>query len=369
MTLTQVGHFGKGEIEYLLEHDGVVLLELDDVSWDFDAAIAPGGAGLGDLQDRFHKRTGPPKGTWSISRKLLQRANDKGSLFEDLLCGSAYIVCEWADAAAGTLTTKETITSMLQIREVTNGTVWEEGVDFTVNYTTHVITFVSTVPAGGVEVRYLTTTASLMDGNKIQDAGIESAITNIWSGIATGVASQSSAAKYIGTYSLLCTVSAQNDGLQYDPNIAVIPGRSYTFRFWAQGTKDETLVVNWTDAGGSVAMTGSPFTFAASATWQECSATFTPDEATILNIQIINSAAGKHNFYVDELYLGLTDPTENPLDGQRLPFEFTIIARHVQDQTNLFKLKKCAIYKLGVKSGEAYTESFGGNFLEYEGQP
>lgn len=371
MTGPQIGAYGKGEVEYLIRHNNTVLLEMDDVGWDFDAAMAAGGAGLGTLQNTYHKRTGPPGGSWSLSRKLLQRS-DNGALFEDLLAGSAYIVTDEADAAAATLTTSETLVSMLQVQERTSGTIWKESVDFTVNYATNVITFVSTVPAGGVEIKYLTTTAHMKSQNLVQNSGVEAAITNIWEAFATATVVRTTTAAQVrtGSGALSVTPAAQHDGVGHSPNIVVIPGRAYRFRFWAKGTAAQILAAHWQDAGGVTAMSiVSPAAATlAGADWEEFDFTFTPDESTILNIFIKCSHAAPVVAYIDDLYLGLNAPTVNVLEGQRLPFLFEIVCRRVVDQVELFTLKKCCVYKLGAKSGELYTESLGGEFLEYTGQ-
>ncbi len=369
MSGPQIGHYAPGEIEYLIEHDNTVLLEIDDFSYDFDAGMEPGGAGLGDLQNTYHKRVKAPKGSWNISRKALQRA-DKGQLFLDLLKGSAYIVTDEADAGAATLTLSETLVSVLQVQERTSGTIWEEGVNFTVNYATSVITFVSTVPAGGVEIKYLTTEASVKSQNLIQDGQFEAAITNIWAAFATATVVRTSTAAQVrtGTYGLSVTPAAQNDGTQHEPNITVIPGVTYRFRFWVKGTADDTILAYWQDAGGVVAMTlvGPTDSKIVGADWNEFNYTFTPDESTILNVIIKNTTAVPHVFYLDDIYLGENAPTPNAMDGQRLPFQFNVIARRVVDQVNVYKLSGCSIYSQGVKSGNAYAESVKGEFLNIE---
>ena len=369
MSGPQIGHYAPGEIEYLVEHDNTVLLEVDDFNWEFDAGMETGGSGLGKLQNTYHKRVKAPKGSWGISRKALQRA-DKGQLFLDLLKGSAYIVTDEADAAASSLTLSETLVSVLQVQERTSGTIWEEGVDFTVNYATSVITFVSTVPAGGVEVKYLTTAAHMKSQNLIQNGQFESAITNIWTAFATGSVARTSTAAQVrtGAYGLAVTPAAQNDGVSYAPNITVIPGRTYRFRAWVKGTANDTIAAYWEDAGGVVEMTAvTPSDHKiVGADWNEFDWTFTPDESTILNVIIKNTLAVPNAFYLDDVYLGENAPTPNAMDGQRLPFQFNVIARRVVDQVNVYKLLGCSIYNLGVKSGAAYTESIKGEFLDIE---
>lgn len=369
MSGPQIGHYSPAEIEYLVEHDNTVLLELDDVNWGLDGQMEPGGAGLGKLQNTYHKRTKAPIGNWSINRNALQRA-DKGQLFLDLLKGSSYIVTDEADAAAATLTTSETLVSILQVQERTSGTIWEEGTDFTVNYATSVITFVSTVPAGGVEVKYLTTTAHMKSDNLINNGQFEEAITNIWELYATATVARTSTAAQVrtGTYALAVTPGAQNDGVSYVPDITVIPGKVYRFRCWVKGTADETIPAYWEDAAGTVAMTiVSPANAAiVGADWNELDFTFTPDESTIKSIIIKNTHAGKHVFYLDDVYLGENAPVPNPLDGQRHPFEFNVIGRRVVDGVTVFKLRHCAIYSEDWKSGTAYKESMKGQFLDVD---
>ncbi len=369
MSGPQIGHYAPGEIEYLVEHDGSVLMELDDFSWDLDPGMESGGAGLGDLQNTYHKRVKAPKGTWSINRKALQRADD-GQLFMDLLKGSAYIVTDEADAAATTLTTSETLVSVLQVQERTAGTIWTEGVDFTVNYATSVITFVSTVPAGGIEVKYLTTTAPMKSQNLLQNTQFEADITNIWEVVATATVARTSTAAQVrtGTYGLAVTPAAQNDGVAHTPNITVIPGKVYRMRFWVKGTAGKNVLAYWTDSGGETAMTVvSPALGAiAGADWNEFDFTFTPDESTVLAVTIKTTAAAPDVVYIDDVYLGENAPTVNVMDGQRLPFQFNVIARRVVDQVDIYTLKGCALYGLGVKSGTAYTEALKGEFLDIE---
>jgi len=373
MSGPQIGGYGPTEIEYLIEHNNLVLLELDDVALGFDGSLEPGGAGLGRLTNTYHKRTKAPKGDWSISRAKLARA-DNGGLFLDLLKGSAYILTEWADAAAATLTTGETIVSVLQVKEVTLGTVWREVTQYTINYATHAITFLETVPAGGVEVEYITDQIELTSPNLITNGGFEDALTSIWTYFRTGgdtttAVAQNSANKDVGVYALGATVTTQNSGALYLPSIVVIPGRMYRFRFRIKGTSTETFKAQWTDAGATVDMTpvASAGTLSGTAyhTWEY---TFTPDEGTITDIRIINTTASPHVCYLDEVYLGFNASAANPLDGQHQPFTFNIIGRRVADGVTVFKAIKCAAYNLDVKSGAPYKESIKGQFLDYEGE-
>ena len=359
----QIGSYHAGELEVLVEHDNTVLLELDDFSWDFDAKMAPGGAGLGNLQNTYHKRVGAPEGTWSISRKFLSR-DDKGQLFMDLLAGSAYILTEYVAAAASTHTTAETLVSILHVRTRTAGTDWVEGVDYTVNYATDTVTFVSTVPAGGLEIKYITTTAAQTAANLLTNPGIESAITNIWEAVATGTPSADSDNEYVGDYGLKVLAPAQNDGVKHSPDIVVTPGKVYHFRFWSKGTNTETLKAQFTDSGGTSDMTGS--TTMGDATWEEQNWTFTPDEENLLDVRVINTTASPNTFYLDEVYLGENAPSINPLDGQAHPFQFNVIQRRVIDGVTIRKFYKCAIYSAGGKSGEPYTEDVSGQFLKME---
>lgn len=361
----QIGSYYPAEIEWLIEHDNTVLLEVESVGWDFDAGMEPGGAGLGRLQNSYHKRTKAPSGSWSIDRKMLSRT-DKGQLFLDLLKGSAYILTEYVAAAASTHTPAETLVSILHVRTRTGGVDWVEGVDYTVAWSTGVITFVSTVPAGGLEVKYLTTTAALTADNLVTNGGFEDAITNTWEAEATGTPSRDDANEYVGDYGLKVLAPAQNDGVKHVPDIVVVPGRVYHCRAWVKGTDTETFKAQWTDSGGTSDMTGSMTL--SGADWNEFNWTFTPDEETILDIRIINTTAAPNTFYVDEVYLGENAPTVNPLDGQQHAFTFNILARRVVDAVQVMKMKQCAIYADSGKSGAPYTESISGQFLDYEGE-
>jgi hypothetical protein len=368
MTVQQVGHYAPGEIEYLVEHDGDVLLEVDDFSFEFDAKMSPGGAGLGRLKNYYHKRTDAPEGSWSMSRKALSRA-DNGQLFMDLLKGSAYILTEYVDAAASSHTTAETLVSIIHVRTRSGGVYWEEGVDYTVNYATDTITFVSTVPSGGLEVKYITTEAHLAAQNMIQNGGFEEALTNIWEAVGAGcTVSQDASNYYVGDYGLKVDVSAQNDGCKHIEDIVVVPGRTYRLRCWIKGTSGDTFKAQWTDSSGTADMTlvspsGGQLSGSA---WTEFNWIFTPDEETVQDVRIINTKATPSDFYVDEVYLGENEPVINPLDGQHYPFTFNVIGRRVVDGVTVFKLKGCAVYSLGLKSGEAYTESISGQFLDAE---
>lgn len=365
MSVQQVGHYAAGDIEILVEHDNTILLELDGFSWDLDPKMTPGGAGLGDLRNRYHKRTAAPEGNWSIDRKFLP-TSDKGDLFMQLLQGSGYILTEYVAPAAGTHTTAEVLVSILHVRTRTAGVDWVEGVDYTVNYASYTLTFVSTVPAGGLEVKYLTTAAHLLDTNKIQNGGFEDALTNIWEGVATGDPSQDAVNLYVGLYGCKVLVPAQNDGVAHVPDIVVIPGRTYRFRFWIKGTADDTIKAQWTDAGGTSDMTlVSPAGGAiVGADWNEFNFTFSPDEEKVLAINIINSTAAPATFYLDEVFLGDNAAQVNPLDGRTHPFTFNVIVRRRIDQTLVRKFLGCAIYAESGSAGEAWTESISGQFLD-----
>lgn len=365
--MVQIGSHVGSEVEILVEHDNTVLAELTDVNYELDRKGRPGGAGLGTPKNTYHK-FGVPEGSWGLSRNMLKE-DDKGMLFLDLLKGSGYIITEPIANAATTHTTAKTLVHILEIRLVASDTELDVTDDYTVNYATDTITFNSALTEAA-EIKYVST--DMLAENLLENGGFEDVITNIWEAEATGTPSQDSANEYVGTYGGKVLAPAQNDGIKYVPDIAVVPNRTYKLRFAVKGTDTETFKAQWTDAGGTSDMTvvGSAGTLSGAA-WQVWEYTFTPDEATILDIKIINTTAIPHTFYLDEVYLAENDPNTSVLDGANQPFQFNVVWRRKSDGLTIRKLGGCAVYTGSGKSGEgeaAYTEEFGGSFLDFEGE-
>lgn len=364
----QIGHYGPGDLEYLLAHDNTVLEELEDFNWADTQPKAPGGSGLGRLKNKYHKVTGPPEGTFSIVRKMLSYA-DKGTLFDKMLAGSGMIITEFIATASATHDPAETLVSILEIKLITSGTILAETDDYTVNWATGLITFNAALTENA-EIQYISTDKDWIGQNLLQNSGIEDAITNIWSAIATATVARSNAAEYVGTYGLLIVINAANDGGQYDPNIHVYPDREYRLTAMMQGvTVADDCSAHWEDAGGVVQMTAvGTADVLALGVFKLHEWTFTPDEATILSLRILNDdVAAASNIYVDEIYLRENDPRYDVMmSGRNRGYQFEIWARRVLDGVVVAKFRKCEVYDSGKASGEAYTESVNGQFLELD---
>jgi hypothetical protein len=372
--MTQIGHYGPGELEYLIAHDNTILAELQDVSWDYDQKKEPGGTGLGHLHNDYHKRTGAPEGKFSISRNALGYS-DKGTLFLKLLTGAGIIISENVAIAATTWTPGQTPWSIIEIKLNTSGTILKETDDYTVNWATGVVTFNIGLTEAATG-KYISGDADWIGVNLIQNTGIEDDITNQWAktGGANVTATRSATALYVGSYGLYVYNAggafAQNDGAQYDPNIAVVPGRTYRFSFWCKASAaDDTFTVKWTDAGGATSMTPVGTAATLSVTWKLHEFTFTPDEATILNIQILNAKAvptATYN-YIDELRLRENAPKFDVMrSGLNQGFQFDILVRRTLDGVIVRKLQQCEVYSGGMASGDAYKEKMEGQFLRCE---
>lgn len=366
--MPQLGSYGRGEIEILVEHDNTVLAEIQDFKYDFDVPKVASGSGLGDLKNKRFKRTGAAKGTWSMSRNMLSNA-DNGDLLVNLLSGSAHIISEAITISSATYTPSQTLVSILSIQYNTSLTLLEDGVDYTVNYATGVITF-TTATAEAATIMYLSTDADLTGDNMVQDGGFESDTTNIWSAVSCTFA-RSTTSPYVGTYKgALTAINAQGDGLQYDPNIAVVPGRTYRFSFYAKAAAADACQVQWTDASGAASMTpvGTAATFSTS--WKLHEFTFVPDDATILTIQIQNNAvAPGATLDIDEVWLRENAPLVNPMDaGKSFGFTFNVVARRVEDGSQVARFIGCEAFKDSGAAGDIWKEDISGEFLDYEGE-
>jgi hypothetical protein len=361
------GHYSPADLQYVVEHDGTVLAELNNVSWDFDPSIEAAGAGLGALKNTYYNTTAAPKGSWKMARAMLQRS-DKGMLFLDLATGSRYVIQEFIASSSSTYTVSlnTALISILEIRLNTSLAVLREGLDFTVNYATGVITFAASTPETAT-IRYLASSRKL--ASYLVNGGFEDAITNIWIGFATGTVARNSANAYVEGYALAVTPAAQNDGVTYNVSLTLQPGRQYRFRFKAKAAGAETLSCFWNDGTTDQSMTGSA---TLSATWTTYEFTFTPTKAIVPSLKIKDTKVGPALFYIDEVAL-LDDTTgNNPtlggnvMDAGLAPhaFTFNLIARRVLDGVTVFKLIDCSVSKVGYKSGKEYGEDISGDFLD-----
>jgi hypothetical protein len=181
------------------------------------------------------------------------------------------------------------------------------------------------------------------------------------------VVARAAASAYIGSYGLAVTsISATGDGIQYDPDISVIPNRVYRFSFWAKSDAADDCQCQWTDGVGSSNMTavGTAALFATS--WKLHEFTFTPDEATILSTRILDSdgTPASTTLDVDEVMLRENAPEIDTMDaGKQHGFKFEVIARRTLDGEVVYRLEGCEVFDDAMASGDFYTESINGQFI------
>ncbi len=363
------GHYAGGDIQWYVEHLGTTILkEIETVDWSWDTSQEAAGAGLGDMKNRYHKSTGSPKGTFKMKRALLTRA-DGGGVFLDLLAGSQLIHQEpiAASSSTYTVTLSTSLVSIHKIQLQTNKVILREGVDFTVNYLTGVITFAAALPEAAI-VYYLS--PSKKNPNLVVNAGFEDVLTNVWSAQGSTLLRDTGANAYVETYGLKVTTSAGGtDGVKYIIATPLQPGRTYRLRFRAKGTAAETLVPTWNDGSSDVAMT--PASQNVTATWALYEFTFVATKALLVNIFVKKSSLTANPFWLDEVQL-VDDTTlaTNPMDeGLGVPFVFNILGKRMGDGTIVHRLLGCAAAKIGAKGAmKAYSEDIDGNFLDYQGE-
>jgi hypothetical protein len=374
--MPQIGHYSNADLRYVIEHDGTELLELNDFSHDIDVPVEAAGAGLGIQKNTYYKTVGPPKGTFKINRNKFARL-DKGNLFLDLARGSSVIMQENIAAAATTYTVvlNTALVTVLEVRDTLSNTVYREGLDYSVNYTTGVITLAQVVATAGLlTVRYIASSRRLQQF--VVNGGFEDVITGTWIG-ATGtstVARSSVAANvYAENYGLAVTPTViTTDGVQYNLPIIFQPGRTYRLVFMAKAAAAEVMIASWYDGSVQQSMTavsgqtlsttyGTPVIF-----------TFVPTKSIITNFQIRDSKASPAIFYIDNVTITDDTTTTNPNIGNNpmddglavAPFTFNIIERRVLDGVTTRKFMRCALDKVSEKSGKEYKEDISGNFLD-----
>ena len=304
---------------------------------------------------------------------MLKQADD-GDMFLSLLAGAGFLHQEPIAAAATSHTVEftSTLVHVFEVRYVTSNLVLTEGLDYVVNYATGVITFqMSGGLAEASEVIYMST--SYRSPNLILNAEFEESITNLWDGVAGGSIARSTTSPYLGTYKGLITRAAANDGAEYTTDFTVHSGLEYTVRVAALGTATETMAEQWGKSGPTWTA-ASPATSALAATWGIHTYTFTPDVSTLIGLRFIVTTSSANPFSIDYLYLGLSDPVVDPMDGYADPFLFNLVARRRADNAVVAKLRGCCAYTGGFGSGgvgeDPYGEDISGQFLalEYEGE-
>lgn len=365
--MSQLGSYGKGELQFLLEHKGVILAEILDFKYDIDIPKIATGSGLGDLHNKRFKRTGAPKGTWSMSRNMLSKA-EGGEDFLNLMSGSETVIQEAIATSSASYTPGQTLVSILEIKGA-SGAIYEEGTDFTVNYLTGVITFTVTTTEAST-IKYLSTDTMWLAPNLIQNGGFEVEDTGVWLAISCTL-TRSATTPYVGLYkAALTAINAANDGLQYLPDTTVVPNRVYHFSFWAKAAAADDCVCTWTDSVGATSMTpvGTAATF--STGWKLHEFTFTPDEASILSIQITNTTvAPGATLDIDQVRLAENAPSVSAMaGGSSYGFSFNVKIRRKDDGVVVTRLIGCELFKGGFASGDTYKEDISGEFVDIEGE-
>ncbi len=373
MSGSQVGHYGPEDLIISIEHNNLSLLEMDNggLSCDFDPAIEAAGAGLGSLKNTYFKVTGPVKGSGKLSRAMLDRA-DNGYLFIDLIQGARVVMQEQIASGATTYTPtlNTSLVTILEIRGNTTNNVLREGVDYTVNYATGVITF--SAATGEIStIRYLS--SAKRAPNLLINGGFEDALTNIWTPLGTATIARDAANAYVEGNALKVTPAATNDGVQYIVTTPLLVGRTYRVRLRGKSAGSETIGITWFDGTADVALTPATNTLAASYAIYEWTFTATKNSTNLIKIK--DTKVGPGIFYLDEVQLlddtSGNNPTlaTNPMDGGLgVPFTWNIVARRAVDGVVAYKLMKCAIDKLSYKSGNKYQEDISFQFLDYIGQ-
>ncbi|MFH1268191.1 MAG: carbohydrate binding domain-containing protein [Planctomycetota bacterium] len=357
-----------------IEFDAIAILDLQSVDYSIKRNIRPRGEGIGypSYTELRAGIMGP--GTFSMKVKKRTASDNHSDIFEKLFWGNGILIRETVAVSVSTHTVAEPLVAVLEIRYNTSSNlVLKEGVDFTVNYSTGVITFTGATDAETATITYMTD-APIMGANYLENYCFEvSEVDDVWSVIATASIARSSTAAYVGTYSLAITPAAQNDGAKYDKAMKVMPNRQYRFRFAIKGTGSETFVVSYTDVAGTAAMTlSSPATAGTlqGTTFEIWEFVFTPDEVDLVDIRIVNSTAVPHVFYIDHVQLGVDDPDRTMDDGQMQPFPFNIV-QYDLDGRRLCKLMGCVLDNLGeaISAVEAdQEESVSGQFLRRIGE-
>jgi hypothetical protein len=356
--------YGPGDLKYRIMQEGVVLAEVDDMSFSVSTSRQPTGSGLGQLKNTRHKNTAAPTGEWSLSRSMLSAA-ENGEMFLKILMGSAGVVYEQVADASDTHTCGEVPVEVLEVRLLTSNVVLEPNRDYYVNYSTGVITFEATT-SEAARVAYITEQRDWYGQNLAIGGKMDMNITGVWVGEATGVAERDGDNAYLGDYGLLVDVSAQNDGVRYSIPIKVQTGRTYRIRFRAKGTADDTIEVEVEEAGTDNAATAETGSDELNAEWTMHEFYYTATEAEFESIVITNSTAAPGDFYIDMFMVSEYQPAYNVMDaGNNQVRSFDVWAYTVWDGTVVAKILNCAVYDDDYSSGDKYSESVSGQFLDW----
>jgi hypothetical protein len=366
------GSYTGTELEVVIVQDNQDLVEIAGVDYSVDLAGRPGGAGMGKPANWYHK-FGSPVGTFSISRRMLAKA-DQGGVFTSLVAGAAFIQQETIPTASATYTPTFAMQSLLVLRYVATGVRLIEGSDYTINWATGVITFTPTLVAA-VNIAYMSDAVGMRGANLLTNSNFEDVLEGSWGPNAvvgcTVVQEAGAANVYRGLYSACCTPTLQNGGIWHVSDFAVRPGRPHVFKARIKGTSADTIEARFEDAAGFTAMTPAAAAIGSVdfviKEWE-----FTPDEAMVKTVEIRNTDATPSLFYVDDAYLAEKNPALDPVGGDMFPFTFDVIWRRRSDRVTVRKLKGCAVYSMSASASEgsdAATEDISGNFLAFEGEP
>lgn len=368
-----IGHYAPGDLEFLLVQDGTVLMEVQDVSVSVSVPRAPSGSGLGKLKNRYHKVTGPPEGTFSISRNELS-AEERGELFMRLLLGNSGIIQENVVSGSLTHTLSHTPISVYEIRVGRFPfSILEKNMDYVVNWMTGVITFTAAL-TGDAVVKYATADRDWHASNLLVNGNFESDISGVWYGRGGGVLARESYGDspshiYAGDYALAVTTTTTNDGVHYDYPIPLVPNRDYLLRFWCKGTTGKTLAVNVWDGStlGTTYTVNTGATSLTGTTWRMHEFYILADDVQHDGLLIRNTSATPGGpFYIDQMSLREKNPVYDLMNASLATgFEFEIWARRVSDGTIIYKLTGCQVYSDAFASGDAYSESIEGQFLGF----
>lgn len=369
----QQGHYSGQELLWFMEQYGiqVPLPEITKIKYGFDPKYEPGGKGLGILKNTYAKTVDAPDGTWSIDRAQLARDNS-GLLFVDLAAGAKYLHQEGIATAATSYTPSlvTALISIIAIRLNTSNVYLKEGIDFTVNYATGVITFAIALSEAAT-LFYLST--QKRGAQLLFNGSFEDPLTNIWTAFATATLARDNTAANVltGSYALKCTPSAASDGFQYNLSQNLQPGRTYRVRAWLKAAAAETIQGFWFDGTTDQAMT--PATMATlTASYAAYEATFTPTKAVVPNLKFKDSKVSPALFYVDQI--ALFDDTafeaQSPMNaGLGQPFMWNMIGKRVVDSVTVVKLMGCFMDKVEVSGDmKQYTEAISGKFLDWQGE-
>lgn len=362
----ELDSYGPGDLRFRIVERGVTLMELSDISFSLSSERTPSGSGLGFLQNLRHKATAASSGEWSVTRSALSKQED-GELFLEYIYGRGTVIRELVASGSTTHTLGTLPMSVSEVRFITSNIVLVQNKDFVINGSTGVITFEVATPEDA-QVSYLGFDRSYASPALVFGGDMGMSLTGIWSNVATGVATRTAAAAYLGDYGMNLAVTSTSDGVQYDIPVDIMPGRVYRVAFRAKGTAADTLVVNASQNSVYTATTpdlaGTDDTV--SATWRLHQFTFTATHGQLDGIQILNSTASPSGLQIDDFTVREYAPSYDIMaSGNHQVPTFELWQYRVIDGVVIRKLGGCAVYSSEFASGDVYTESVSGQFLSY----